>query len=90
MVINFVKIIKINLALKTFVEKFNQQYGDKLNEQQKKLLSHYISSTDDDTEFKLYFYEEISRLKQTIQEKINNDNGNLLRVLVIKDPGRGS
>ena len=66
-----------NLALKTFVEKFNQQYGDKLNEQQKKLLSYYISSTDDDTEFKLYFYEEISRLKQTIQEKINNDNGNL-------------
>ena len=66
-----------NLALKTFVEKFNNQYGDKLNEQQKKLLSHYITSADDDTEFKLYFYEEISRLKQTIQEKINNDNGNL-------------
>lgn len=66
-----------NLALKTFVEKFNDQYGDKLNEQQKKLLSHYITSSDDDTDFKLYFYEEVSRLKQTIQEKINNSDNNL-------------
>lgn len=66
-----------NLALKTFVEKFNQQYSDKLNEQQKKLLSYYISSSDDDTDFKLYFYEEISRLKETIKEKISNNNGNL-------------
>ena len=48
-----------------------------MNEQQKKLLSYYIKSADDDTEFKLYFYEEISRLKQTIQEKINNSDMNL-------------
>jgi len=68
-----------NLTVKTFIEKFNNQYNDKLNEQQKKLLSHYIVSGQDDTEFKLFFYEEVERLKNKIEEKIQKDNNDDLR-----------
>jgi hypothetical protein len=66
-----------NLAVKTFIEKFNEQYGEKLNEQQKKLLGHYIMSADDDTEFKLFFHEEIGRLKNTIKQKIFKSDATL-------------
>jgi hypothetical protein len=66
-----------NLAVKTFIEKFNEQYGEKLNEQQKKLLGHYIMSADDDTEFKLFFYEEIGRLKNTVKQKISVSDSSL-------------
>ena len=63
-----------NLAVKTFVEKFNEQYGDTLNEQQRKLLSHYIMSTDDDLEFKLFFYQEVGRLKKEIKDRISEND----------------
>ena len=66
-----------NLAVKTFIEKFNEQYSKKLNEQQKKLLGHYIMSADDDTEFKLFFYEEIGRLKNTVKQKISESSAPL-------------
>jgi len=67
------------LTYKTFVSKFNDKYGD-LNESQKTLLNKYIASfSDNGLEFKLFLNEEISRLKQSIneammQEEAKNDN----------------
>ena len=34
-----------------------------------------MSSNDDGMEFKMYFYEEISRLKDIFIKKINDDSG---------------
>ena len=60
-----------NLAVKTFIEKFNKEYSETLTETQKDFLNRYImSSKDDGVEFKMYLYEEIDRLKATLQEKI--------------------
>jgi len=60
-----------NLAMKNFVEKFNQEYSTKLNESQRDLLNKYITSyMDNGLEFKALLYEEISRLSSTLEEKI--------------------
>jgi len=56
-----------NLAVKTFVEKFNNEYSVTLNESQKKLLNKYISSYEDrGIELKAYLYEEIDRMKSSL------------------------
>ena len=56
-----------SLVYSTFVDKFNQEYSDSLNEGQKTLLSHYISSfADNGLELKIYLNEEISRLKEKL------------------------
>ena len=53
------------LTLKTFLEKFNEQYSGTLNENQKSLLSKYVTSYEDDgLELKVFLYEEIDRLKE--------------------------
>ena len=60
-----------NLTVQKFVERFNIEYTEKLNEHQKKLLSNYISSYQDNgLNFKMFLYEEIDRLKQVLQESI--------------------
>jgi len=57
------------LALKNFLEKFNDEYKDSLNENQKTLLKKYVSSTqEDDSELKIYLYNEIDRLKSCLEE----------------------
>lgn len=57
------------LALKTFLDKFNQQYSDTLNESQKTLLSKYVTSyKDSGLELKMYLYEEIERLRDSLEE----------------------
>ena len=57
------------LALKTFLDKFNQQYSDTLNESQKTLLSKYVTSyKDSGLELKMYLYEEIGRLRDSLEE----------------------
>lgn len=67
-----------NLAVKTFIENFNKEYGKILNEEQKKLLEKYITSYgDDEIEFKMYLYEEIDRLKNIISEKIEKGESSL-------------
>jgi hypothetical protein len=54
-----------SLVYKTFVGKFNEEYSSLLNEGQKELLGHYISSfADNGVEFKTYLNEEIGRLKE--------------------------
>jgi len=55
------------VVLKAFVSKFNDKYLGDLIEEQKQLLSHYISSfADNSVELKMYLNEEIARLKGDI------------------------
>jgi len=61
------------LTLKTFLEKFNEQYSGTLNENQKSLLSKYVTSYEDDgLELKVFLYEEIDRLKESLKKEIKN------------------
>ena len=60
-----------NLTVKKFVEKFNDEYTEKLNENQRSLLNRYITSYQDGgLDFKMYLYEEIDRLKNTLKKNI--------------------
>tara|TARA_R110000796_G_scaffold36376_3_gene92712 strand:- start:273 stop:1082 length:810 start_codon:yes stop_codon:yes gene_type:complete len=62
------------LALNSFLNKFNDQYSDSLNESQKNLLNKYITSyKDDGLELKTYLYEEIDNLKRTLDEQIKKN-----------------
>ena len=63
-----------NLAVKTFIEKFNREYDTTLSSEQKLLLEKYIMSPNDGgMEFKIHLYEEIDRLKDVINGKINKN-----------------
>jgi len=58
-----------NIVYETFVKKFNTKYEDTLLEEQKELLSHYITSfTDNAVALKTFLNEEITRLKQRLEE----------------------
>ena len=69
-----------NIVFKTFVSKFNEKYDERLLEEQKNLLSHYIKSfSDNSLELKMFLNEEISRLKEKLKsakktEEINSDS----------------
>ncbi len=69
-----------NVVVTAFVSKFNQKYSTNLLEEQKELLTHYISSfTDNSLELKVYLNNEIERLKDQLQEaksveEIKSDN----------------
>ena len=55
-----------SLVVKTFVKRFNDSYSSLL-ENQKQLLSNYISSfADNGLEFNFYLNEEIERLKKVV------------------------
>ena len=57
-----------NLVVKSFVSRFNEVYGHLL-EEQKEMLSKYITSfVDDGTEFNFYLNEEIGRLKNVLKD----------------------
>ena len=57
-----------NITYKMFVNKFNEKYGSTLNENQKILLSRYVTlSPETAVEFKVYISEEISRLKGAVK-----------------------
>jgi hypothetical protein len=57
------------LALKTFIKEFNQQYSSTLHEEQRQLLSHFVSSyADDGLQLVHYLNEELGRLKGKIGE----------------------
>ena len=59
-----------NLAYKTFIKKYNDQYSDLL-EEQKQLLNHYIVSfSDDSLGLSIYLNEEIGRLKEIINSSL--------------------
>jgi len=56
-----------NITYNIFVEKFNEKYGDSLNENQKELLSRYITlSPETSAEFKIYISDEVVRLKEVV------------------------
>jgi len=68
-----------NLVVNTFTNKFNNKYEGELLEEQKELLTHYISSfIDNALELKIFLNEEIGRLKTGLQKatifnEIKND-----------------
>jgi hypothetical protein len=63
------------LALKTFLGKFNDKYSDSLSESQKRLLKEYITSyKDNGVELDMFLYEEITRLKEQLTERIQNSD----------------
>ena len=56
-----------NLTYNTFVEKFNESYKHTLREEQRLLLTNYITSfSDNGLGLKVYMNEEVGRLKQKI------------------------
>ena len=58
-----------HVVVSEFIKKFNNKYSDDLLEEQKTLLSHYISSfTDNSLELKVYLNNEIARLKEQLQK----------------------
>ena len=57
-----------SIVYKTFVNKFNEEYKESLNEDQRQLLSHYITSfADNGLELKIYLNEEVGRLKKELK-----------------------
>jgi len=60
-----------NLTYKTFVNKFNETYDRTLREEQKELLTNYITSfSDNGLGLKSYLNEEIGRLKESVDAEI--------------------
>jgi hypothetical protein len=68
-----------NVLYTTFVDKFNDKYGNNLMSEQKELLSRYVSSfADNSLALKMYLNDEIARLKEelvraTEGEEFKND-----------------
>ena len=57
------------LTYKTYVKKFNEKYEDDLLEEQKQLLTLYITSFNDSgVEFKHFLNEEIGRVKEALSK----------------------
>ena len=57
-----------NLTMKAFIKKYNKKYG-KLLEEQKTLLNCFITSFDDKgTSLKIFLNDEITRLREELQE----------------------
>ena len=62
-----------SLTYNTFVTSFNQEYSSVLSEGQKKLLTTYITSFEDnEVELKVYLNEEIGRIKGQLADVIDN------------------
>ncbi len=60
-----------NLTYKTFVGKFNDTYKNTLQENQKNLLTNYITSfSDNGLGLKIFINEELQVLKEKISEKL--------------------
>lgn len=63
-----------SIVYKTFVNKFNEEYKESLNENQRELLSHYITSfADNGLELKVYLNEEVGRLKKGLKQAMKKD-----------------
>jgi len=72
-----------NLTYKTFADKFNKEYQNKLHEEQRSVVTKYIYSVSDNgLSLKSYLNEEVARLKDKIQnsldlEEFTSDNNML-------------
>ena len=64
----------MNIVFKSFVKRFNEEYGDKLLQEQKSLLNKFIASFDNNgVELKVYLNEEIGRLKKELKESFTKE-----------------
>ena len=62
------------LTYNTFVGKFNETYQHTLREEQKNLLTNYITSfADNGLGLKVFMNEEVGRLKSCVKENIQNN-----------------
>tara|TARA_Y100000114_G_C11741676_1_gene319301 strand:+ start:29 stop:832 length:804 start_codon:yes stop_codon:yes gene_type:complete len=69
-----------NLTYKTFVGKFNETYKNSLKENQKNLLTNYITSfSDNGLGLKCFVNEEVGFLKESLNEKIKNTSDDKTR-----------
>lgn len=63
-----------DLTVRFFTDKFNEKYTGTLAEEQKQLLSYYITSfTDNAVGLKSFLNEEIARLKGTLERSTSDD-----------------
>jgi len=63
-----------SLTYKTFVNKFNETYKHTLREEQKNLLTSYITSfADNGLNLKIFMNEEVGRLKEKVKENIDKN-----------------
>ena len=63
-----------NLTYKTFINKFNETYKHSLRDEQKTLLTCYITSfANNGLDLKVFMNEEIGRLKSLVKENIDQD-----------------
>tara|TARA_R100000030_G_scaffold98165_1_gene87808 strand:+ start:310 stop:1119 length:810 start_codon:yes stop_codon:yes gene_type:complete len=73
-----------SLTYKTFVNKFNNTYQNTLREEQRSLLTNYITSfSDNGLGLKSFMNEELGRLKNEIQTLSETSYGN--RLLQVKE-----
>tara|TARA_Y100001938_G_C7872715_1_gene321087 strand:- start:273 stop:665 length:393 start_codon:yes stop_codon:yes gene_type:complete len=64
-----------NLTYKTFVNKFNETYEHTLREEQRLLLTNFITSfSDNGLGLKCFMNEELGRLKKEMASLIEADN----------------
>ena len=58
-----------NIVFKSFVKRFNDEYGEKLLQEQKTLLNKFVASFNDNgLELKVYLNDEVGRLKRELKE----------------------
>ncbi len=68
-----------NLTYHSFIKKFNQKY-DNLLQEQKTLLTHYITSfADEGFEMRLYLNEELGRLKSLLVKNLEAQEEGLIK-----------
>jgi hypothetical protein len=64
-----------DLTYQTFVKKFNDKYGETLNEFQKKLLNNYIASfSNNDLELKVFLNEELGRISDKLSASLKEED----------------
>jgi|TARA_R100001594_G_scaffold150651_1_gene213135 hypothetical protein len=62
-----------NLVFKSFAQRFNNEYGDKLLPEQKTLLNKFITSFyNNGIELSTYLNEEVGRLKSSLKSSLDN------------------
>jgi len=63
-----------NIVFKSFVKRFNDEYGEKLLQEQKTLLNKFVASFNDNgVELKVYLNDEVGRLKKELKESFTKE-----------------